>query len=281
MGFLATLDEMGAVRLSGLGILAAAAAAALLATASSAAPPLRGVSFISVCSFSHRGSDDPIVLPRQAGMSHDHTFVGNQSTDAFSTPASLRAAGTTCRRPADRAAYWAPTLFVGGDPVTPTTAIAYYRRLTVKPVRAFPPGLQIVAGNQKATVPQRLNVTWWDCSELAKAPRTANVPQCQDGQLSLHVDFPDCWDGKTLAFANQRNTRYSVNGVCPKTHPVGLPALSLVLRYPVTTTAKPVELASGGQFSGHADFINAWDQAELQRLVTRCLNAYRHCGVGG
>ena len=48
------------------------------------------------------------------GKSHDHTFVGNTSTDASSTLASLQAAGTTCQRPSDKAAYWMPTLIVDG-----------------------------------------------------------------------------------------------------------------------------------------------------------------------
>ena len=88
------------------------------AASSGAAPPLRGVNFISVCGFSHRGTDDPIVLPRQPGFSHDHTFIGNTSTDAFSTPAQLRAArARRCRAAGDKAAYWTPTLFAGGDAV--------------------------------------------------------------------------------------------------------------------------------------------------------------------
>lgn len=271
-------------RIRGLaGTLAVGAlVAAVLAGASGGAPPLRGVNFISVCGYSHRGTDDPIVLPRQPGFSHDHTFIGNTSTDAFSTPAKLRAADTTCRRSGDHAAYWTPTLFVGGDAVVPTRVVVYYRRNTVKPVKAFPAGLQIVAGNSKATAPQRLNVTWWDCGDVqTTVPHTATVPQCPDGGLSLHVNFPDCWDGKNLAYANQKNTAYSVNGRCTKTHPVPLPAISLTVTYPVNTTTKNVELASGGQYSGHADFMNAWDQTELSRLVTKCLNAYRHCGLGG
>ena len=47
----------------------------------------------------------------------------------------------------------------------------------------------------------------------------------------------------------------------------------------MTTTTQPVELSSGGQYSGHADFINTWDQTVLATLVTKCLNAYRHCGA--
>ena len=46
---------------------------------------LRGVSFVSRCTFSHRAPDDPIVYPAQPGASHDHTFLGNKTTNAFST----------------------------------------------------------------------------------------------------------------------------------------------------------------------------------------------------
>lgn len=254
--------------------------AAALTASSGAAPPLRGVNFISVCGFSHRGTDDPIVSPRQPGFSHDHTFIGNTSTDSFSTPASLRAAKTTCKRAGDHAAYWTPTLFVGGDAVEPTSVIAYYRRNTTARLKPFPAGLQMVAGNSKATVPQRLTVTWWDCGELINVPHTATAPQCVDGNLSLHVAFPDCWDGKSLAYSNQKNTAYSVNHRCPRGYPVPMPAITLLVKYPVATTTQNVELASGGQYSGHADFINSWDQAVLSTLVARCLNAYRHCGVG-
>jgi hypothetical protein len=59
-----------------------------------------------------------------------------------------------------------------------------------------------------------------------------------------------------------------------------MPALSLVYRYPVATTTAPAALASGGQHSGHADFINAWNQQALATLVASCLNRYRHCGTG-
>jgi uncharacterized protein DUF1996 len=243
-------------------------------------PPLRGVNFISVCGFSHRGPDDPIVLPRQPGFSHDHTFIGNESTDAFSTPATLRNAATTCRRAGDHAAYWAPTLFVNGQAVVPTTAIAYYRRLVKKPLKPFPSGIQIVAGNSKSTTPQRLTVTYWDCGDQVNIPPTASAPNCVDGQLSLHVDFPDCWDGKNLLYDNQKNTAYSVNGVCPRGYPVAMPALQLVLRYPANLPDGDIELSSGGQYSGHADFMNAWDQQALRKLVASCLNTYRHCGTG-
>jgi hypothetical protein len=64
---------------------------------------------------------------------------------------------------------------------------------------------------------------------------------------------------------------------CPATHPVEVPAISLIVRYPVWDDSG-LELASGGVLSGHADFFNAWNQKALTRLVDGCLNALRHCG---
>ena len=74
---------------------------------------LQGVNFISSCGFSHRAPDDPILFPGRPGASHDHSFVGNRTTNASSTLGSLLAGQTTCRnRPGDTAGYWMPTLYV-------------------------------------------------------------------------------------------------------------------------------------------------------------------------
>jgi hypothetical protein len=53
----------------------------------------------------------------------------------------------------------------------------------------------------------------------------------------------------------------------------------VIFRYP-TTGGAGISLASGGQYSGHADFFNAWNQQTLEALVDGCLNALRHCGRG-
>jgi hypothetical protein len=242
---------------------------------------LRGVNFVSGCGFSHRAPDDPIVFPRKPGFSHDHTFVGNQSTNAFSTLRTLRAATTTCRRAGDTAAYWAPTLIAGTRAVEPLGATIYYRRRSLGDVTAFPAGLKMIAGDQHAMRPQSLRVTFWNCGVMAGLPPSSTVPTCPAGRatsLRLHVLFPDCWNGKTLDSADhKRHMAYSVRGQCPASHPVAVPAIALILRYP-SFGGPNLQLSSGGQLSGHADFFNAWDQAELTRLVDTCLNALRHCG---
>jgi hypothetical protein len=273
-------------------VVAAAAAATELARGATAAGSLG--SFISVCGFSHRAPDDPIVFPGRPGLSHDHSFVGSVSTNASSTVASLRAGGTTCTRKADTAAYWAPTLLDDGNSVAPAAAAVYYTRRTTARVRPFPPGLRIVAGNSHAGTLQSEGVTFWDCGLIkttfygpmarpaAPAPPGASaVPRCPAAtMLQLHVEFPDCWNGKSLDSRDHAShMSYSAGGACPKGYPVAVPALALVYQYPPLADGA-VALSSGGVYSGHADFMNAWNQRALTMLVDRCLNARRDCGTG-
>ena len=241
------------------------------------------VNFVSHCDTSHRSTDDPIVYPKQPGRSHDHTFVGNTSTNAYSTLRKLQRSTTTCERPGHTAAYWMPTLLSGGQPVLPRAATIYYRRPTIDPVRPFPPDLRMIAGNAHATSPQQLRVTFWNCGAASGIPRSSTVPTCPDARaqsLRLHVVFPSCWDGTSLDSADhQSHMAYARAGRCPATHPVAVPAIALIYRYPITG-GPDTALASMGQLTAHADFINAWDQEALTALVDGCLNAQRQCGRG-
>ena len=239
----------------------------------SPAPP--AIPFRVRCRFSHRHKDDPIVSPGQPGSSHDHTFFGNRSTDAFSTPASLRSGGrTTCSDRADSSAYWAPTLYVAGRAVEPLALIATHTRRTVRPVDPFPAGLKVIAGDANARTAQSRRVTSWSCAGQ-RVERSSTIPRCpvtRHGGLRLEVSFPDCWDGRRLDSADHKSQMaYSSRGACPRSHPVAVPALSLAVHYPVSGR-RDAELASGGQFSGHADFINAWNGAALASWVRRYLN---------
>jgi hypothetical protein len=244
---------------------------------------LQGVNFVGSCTFSHAAKDDPIVLPGFAGLSHDHTFVGNATTNAASTLQSLRAGATTCKRRGETAAYWMPTLLVNGQSVAPRGATIYYRRKTLTRVRVFPAGFKLIAGDARATAAQDMKVTYWNCGAMSTVPASADVPTCPNDRaqgLRLHVNFPSCWDGQHLDSADHKShMAYAVRGSCPATHPVSLPAISVIFRYPVTG-GPGVTLASGGQYSAHADFFNAWRQGALQTLVNRCLNALRHCQQG-
>ena len=276
----------------------AAIVVGLAGSAAASSPKLHGNNFWSNCRFSHTANDDPIVVPRLPGRSHPHTFFGNVSTNAYSTLASLRRASTTCKPRADRAAYWVPTLFRNGREVRPVKAQLYYVVHGYTQMRAFPPGLRMVAGDAHAAAPQSKLVTYWDCAGgagIRSKPEPAPPARCgvvsgtvlvirpgakkparttvrSKTHLELRVNFPDCWDGKRLdSLDHKRHMAYSRDFVCPRSHPVKVPLIQLMIRYPLVS-GKGVALASGGRFSAHADFFNAWDERALVRLVGDCFH---------
>jgi hypothetical protein len=230
-----------------------------------------GPYFISLCGVTHRSNDDPIVYPGQPGRSHNHTFIGNRTTNASSTPASLRGQATRCRPAADTSAYWVPTLFAEGRPVAPLATFIYYVRRTSEPVRPLPAGLKMIAGDARATRAQSTRVTYWTCSAPRSSRAYARVPNCPEEEtLSLHVNFAECWDGRRLDSSDHMShMAYSSEGRCRASHPVAVPAIALLMLYP---GAGPGAELSSGRFSGHADFVNAWDQVELARLIDGLLN---------
>jgi uncharacterized protein DUF1996 len=284
----------------------AAALAALFAfVADTPASPrkLHGNNFYANCRFSHTSNDDPIVYPREPGRSHAHTFFGNASTNASSTLASLRRAKTTCKPAADRAAYWIPTLYVGTREIRPAKAQFYFNLRGYDQMSPFPAGLKVVAGDAHAMRPQSTDVVYWACASsetlrsapLVRPPRScADVPvKARKGflkpcstcrsvplpprrnaklHLELHVNFPDCWDGKHLDSPDHRShMAYSRRYVCPPSHPIKVPLIRLNVRYSLTG-GEGVHVASGGVLTAHADFFNAWDEKFLKKLVDTCFH---------
>lgn len=248
----------------------------------------RGV-FATLCRFSHEASDDPIVYPNQAGKSHLHTFFGNTTTNASSTYDSLRAGSTTCRTEEDSSGYWVPALYRNGTEVQPVSMKVYYRtgRHAPEEVQAFPPGFRTIAGDATASAAQGLRTSFWLCREL-RDPDTvpdagpSDTPRnCPVGSpLTLHVLFPECWDGVSVDSPDHKShMAYGRLGTCPADHPVVLPSLALIAHYPITGEPGSITLASGGQYSSHADFFNGWDQAFLNKAVIQCLNAQMRCGI--
>ncbi|MFP5256513.1 MAG: DUF1996 domain-containing protein [Acidimicrobiia bacterium] len=259
-----------------------APAEAITARGATTGPQGRVPQFEVECELSHSAPDDPIVHPGQPGRAHRHDFFGSTDTDAHSTPASLVGTGTTCQNRNDTAAYWVPALLHHGEPVAPALGVAYYRPgpgvdpATVEP---YPAGLVVIAGDQTATEPQAVDVAAWHCgaspilhSDPPTCPRTAT--------LGVRIAFPDCWDGEDLdSHDHQSHLAYSATGMCPSSHPVPVPQLIFEVRYPFAGDPAGLELASGGVRSLHADFVQAWDQAALEREVRACLNRGKVCGV--
>jgi hypothetical protein len=255
----------------------AATLLAVLAPAASARSSDHGASFAVRCDFSHRAPEDPIVHPNMPGEAHSHDFFGNTSTDADSTYDSLRAAGTTCTRPEDTAAYWLPTVSWNGVEVDSNRAVFYYRAggKDHKKVKPFPAGLKIIAGNEKRVT--------WRCGRTDNGGGSQNPPsQCDNGELGVRIIFPDCLDvtgnGEPRLDSpdHRSHMAYSrlINGRvrCPRSHPRSVPVLTMNATFLITTDPGKVTLSSGGASTMHADFFNAWDQEELNRLVVTCIN---------
>ncbi|WP_405142429.1 DUF1996 domain-containing protein [Sphaerisporangium sp. NBC_01403] len=253
-------------------------------------PPgaVRVAEFVAECPFTHRLADDPIVLPGLAGASHMHSFFGNTSTDAGSTLTTLLKGNSTCSPKADLSSYWVPTLYNGDKAVEPTGTTFYYLGEGVSDsamakTRALPQGLRIVAGNAKATGADGTSSARWSCLHAGEVGSSKNFVNCPAGKmLESYLDFPHCWDGKNLDSADHKShMSYPVGNACPASHPVIVPKLRMVLRYPVSGNPAAFRLASGPGYTMHGDFFNAWPEAEMERRVRDCIRPIVKCGADG
>jgi hypothetical protein len=238
-------------------------------------PPVLG-KFSSVCFYDHTAPDDPLIFPNQPGASHSHDFISNNTTDARSTTASLLAGKSNCFNSLDTAAYWVPTLYKSGTAVHPSGITVYYLVAVDQKVTPYPPGFKEIAGNPHAMSAAQAAHIFWGCSTTF--PTLPQAPTCKAGEgLHVRIDFADCWDGRNLDSPNHvSHVAYSVNGSCPSGYPVLVPALSVLVKYP-TNDGKLVTLSSGGTYSMHADFFNAWNEDQLTLLVDKCLNKHVKC----
>jgi Domain of unknown function (DUF1996) len=250
--------------------VAAVTVLAVLGTAPAAsavsATEARGASFSVRCDFSHRASDDPIVFPGKPGAAHSHDFFGNESTDANSTYESMLKAGTTCTRPLDTAGYWMPTVRWNGQILKPDRAVFYYRAggKDHRKVKPFEGGLKLITDSHIK----------WRCgrgNDSDRAPR-----RCSNNVLGVRFTFPDCSNGKLDSHDHMAHMAYAerIHGEirCPRSHPIPVPVLVMNVTFPLPTSRGPVRLSSGGPSTAHADFFNAWNQEELRRLVSQCIN---------
>ncbi|HEX7247245.1 MAG TPA: DUF1996 domain-containing protein [Actinomycetota bacterium] len=250
----------------------------------------RKAGWVVRCSFVRHLRADPIVYPRLPGASHLHAFFGNEGTDAYSTYRSLRRDTTSCGLMQDTAAYWIPAVYDDGRRVEPMIAAFYYRNRVApaRSVRPFPKGLEIIAGHADATEPPPTSVVYWDCDGGGSDANLDHPVDCgATGVVSANIRFPDCWDGRRTESANHHaHMAYSIDPDddgsfrCPATHPVPVPRLTYSLRFPIHDGTR-LTLSSGPPRSMHADFINAWAQRKLRRLVQRCIKAQVNCGAFG
>ena len=240
------------------------------------------------CELSHQAQDDPIVHPGQAGRSHPHDFFGNTTTDADSTGRSLLGEPTTCEDPEDTAAYWSPSIIDGERFVRPTRLRAYYRAapgVDAATVRVPPLGLQLLAGDMHTPPGERSPVSrvGWGCGLRPKRWRTSPPQDCTDrSPLTLHLTFPDCWDGEHITQRRPpvpRGLQRRRAGARPATRCRSCRSR----RRPSTRSPGPTEglrLASGGWQTSHGDFLNAWDPERLRDHTELCIRALANCTIG-
>ncbi|WP_199442149.1 DUF1996 domain-containing protein [Umezawaea beigongshangensis] len=270
-------------------VVTALVGAALSASVSTPGPakaePVRVAEFLADCRLSHRLPDDPIVLPGLPGASHSHDFFGNHATDAHSDHASLARATGNCDPVVDLSSYWVPTLYDGATAVPPTGITFYYLGEGVNApaaIRPTPVGLKIVAGNARATG-EADSTARWSCLHHGEVNPSKNFVTCpRDSMLETYLDFPQCWNGRDLDSADHKSHMTTpVAGNCPSTHPVPVPKLRMVLRYPVTGDGARLRLSSGPGYTMHGDFFNVWPAAEMERRVRNCINVVLKCGHDG
>ncbi|WP_419818139.1 DUF1996 domain-containing protein [Glaciibacter flavus] len=283
-----------------VGATMAAAVALLGVLAPSPSPSAQADDFVSHhefqvnCGVSHTAPDDPIVYPGQPGRSHNHTFLGATTTDAYSTTQSLLASPTTCLVPADHSAYWFPTLYNGDQQVLPNfKQVVYYKSgiLDYKKVVPFPQGLRFVTGDMMATQDEFRTapgaVEGFECGNISKS---WDIPSyCDPGsQMNIRYQAPSCWDGEHLTpqdadahHAGSKNMAYPVNGVCPDGFPVAVPMIEFKMAFPLSGDMSKAHFASGRGFSWHYDFFNAWEPATLDALVKHCINGGLQCDPRG
>lgn len=259
------------------------------------------------CAYSHTLGDDAIMMFGMPGHAMWHDFFGNTSTDASSTYTTLRQnPTTTCTDLADSSAYWAPSLKLpDGTEVRPAYQKTYYQTVnsTQNPLTSFPDGLQLLAGNHQGTSPNpRISFLCNDGTGYSSsAERTCTLPSGGGTiQFNIGIQFPNCWDGKTIAAkpagtTHKPNAVYAdSNGACPADYPKHIPTVNMNVAYlfPGLTSLdlRTVQLSLdpimngdqrleqwGSIYTAHGDFINGWTTDAAKFMTERCMNNNYDC----
>ncbi|MFG2664998.1 DUF1996 domain-containing protein [Streptomyces sp. NPDC048387] len=248
----------------------------------------------------HWNEDNLVVSPGlRAGAHHTHAYVGNLSTDALSTDASLAGATTSCAG-GDRSTYYWPVLRRtdrpgsgphegaaghgnAGEILREVSVRVEFRGSPVSRVVAMPRFLRAITGDAVAyTAGGGTGVrARWGCSGLPDRS-TTGYPRCPAGQLLTRtLVFPSCWNGLDTATPDHRShLRFpSADGVCPQgTFPV--PELRLSLAYAVAPGV-PLALDSFPEqrhspLTDHAMFVDVMTDERMGEVVA-CLNEGRDC----
>lgn len=209
----------------------------------------------------HRNGDNLVASPGVPGGAHHvHEYVGNLTTNAFSTDRSLEAGGTTCAT-GDRSTYYWPVLRVSHRIVPPSQVRIAFQGNGLTEVVAMPRFLRMSTGDSRAvTDGGKFARARWSCSG-APERMTTRYPLCPRGQLVMRTfTFPSCWDGLRTDSPNHRGHVVfpGASGACPaKTFPI--PRLVVTVSYRLPEGARyrvdgfPEQ--GGSPATDHSDFV--------------------------
>ncbi|MGW0366931.1 DUF1996 domain-containing protein [Streptomyces sp. NPDC002990] len=262
-------------------------------------------SFSSQCGRNENGHFNPdnvIVAPGVSnGAHHMHDYVGNESTDAFSTNASLAASGTTCSN-GDQSSYYWPVLRLrdgraerdanapgGGQDANigtilrPKQVTITFKGSPVSRVTAMPRFLRIITGDAKAFTNGDANANAsWSCTGFEDRQLKDKYPVCPQGSDVVRTfTFQSCWDGRNTDSANHRTHVAFPDraGRCPRGF-TAIPQLVQRLTYEVAPGTRfavdsfPEQLHK--PVTDHDDFINVMSTGLMAEAVD-CINSGRTC----
>jgi hypothetical protein len=271
---------------------------------------------------------DPILYPGQEVAGHLHNFSGDKLVDDDSTQQTLLNTGeSTCNdqpgtgRASQNAVYWITALLDGvGNVVRPDYNSVYYKRRPAghpdcgDPVETtktgicipFPNGLRMISGSKLVAGqygPLNFRTdggrpVYFNChGPGAVAGRYANLAQAFSSSpvcpnLSVIIDFPDCWDGSWLWKTDRSHivyAKYDNNGrlKCPLTHKYKIHVVSIHYEYRTDANWPTYKLASDDMdptqprgWSLHADAWLAWDERAKQEFTANCTDRHLNCSGG-
>ncbi|MEV4107610.1 DUF1996 domain-containing protein [Nonomuraea sp. NPDC049695] len=256
-------------------------------------------SFVSQCGTNRNGHNNPdnfIVAPGVSnGAHHLHDYVGNLSTNGFSTDESLAAAGTTCQF-GDKSTYFWPVLRDRkvdvntedadgnvGQVLRARSVTLQFRGNAASRVVAMPRFLRLITGDAKAATNGGANArAAWTCTGFQNRISPDKYPLCPRGSQVVRIlDFPSCWDGQNTDSANHRTHVVfpGQGGACPQ-GTRAIPALRMTLTYSVpqgpsfAVDAFPEQ--KHNPVTDHADFANVMPD-RLMQFVVSCINRGRRC----
>ncbi|MFD4865135.1 DUF1996 domain-containing protein [Streptomyces sp. NPDC058412] len=262
-------------------------------------------SFSSQCGRNENGHFNPdnvIVAPGVSnGAHHMHDYVGNKTTDAFSTNDSLAASGTTCGN-GDQSSYYWPVLRLrdgkterdakapgGGQDANvgtilkPKQVSITFKGSPAGKVTAMPRFLRIITGDAKALTNGNANANAsWSCTGFENRQLKDKYPVCPKGSDVVRTfTFQSCWDGRNVDSANHRThvAFPDKNGRCQKGFKA-IPQLVMRLTYGVAPGARiavdsfPEQLHK--PVTDHDDFINVMSNGLMNKAVS-CINDGRTC----